>query len=142
MFLNISSNCLSGILLSRKFRNTTEFMKILLVFLESHSDFKYQLTAYIVGEPTMCLAPGHGATAFRQDWGRLGWCGRRRAATFREESNCSTSFIIFFSSVALHMGKAGQNAESQVSFPRQHVGTHWMETFKIPSHLFRQNQRF
>ena len=24
--------------------------------------------AYIAGEPTMCLAPGHGATAFRQDW--------------------------------------------------------------------------
>ena len=43
-------------------------MKILLVFNVSHSFFKYQHTAYIAGEPTMCLAPGHGATAFRQDW--------------------------------------------------------------------------
>ncbi|MXQ87009.1 hypothetical protein E5288_WYG007588 [Bos mutus] len=57
----------------RKFRNSTEFMKILLVFFESHSDFKYQHAADIAGEPTMRLAPGHGATAFRQDWGRSGW---------------------------------------------------------------------
>ena len=59
-------------------------MKILLVFFESHSDFKYQHAADIAGEPTMRLAPGHGATAFRQDWGRSGWYGHRQAATFRK----------------------------------------------------------
>ena len=61
--------------------------------------------AYIAGEPTLCLAPGHGATAFRQDWDIQDGMAVDELP-LSERIKFSISFIIFLLKYSTAYGEA------------------------------------